>query len=105
MGSLTLLLVVALTLQLAPMVAQAGQTTRMHEQVRLAEPMRMVVGVPARRQGEKPDKVSVFARLPIVPARVWTVQPGVTFAHPATTPMHLHLEMLVSLPPPAALVS
>jgi hypothetical protein len=50
MGSLTLLLVVALTMQLAPMVVSAGPAARGFEQVRLTEPLRIVVGAPARRR-------------------------------------------------------
>lgn len=82
------------------MVAQAGQTSRVHEQVRVAEPMRLVMGLPARRQGEKNDKVSLFARREVVPALVWDVKPSGVRAVDATVAMHLGLETLVSLPPP-----
>jgi hypothetical protein len=100
LSGLTLLLVVALTVQLAPMVVQAGQASRVHEQVRVAEPLRLVMGVPARRQGEKNDKVSLFARRDVVPVRLWDVKPGGVCSVDATAAMHLGLEMLVSLPPP-----
>lgn len=100
LSGLTLLLVVALTVQLAPMVAQAGPTSRVYEQVRLAEPVRVVLGATVRRQGEKNDKVSLFARRDVVPARVWDVKPGAVCSVDATAAMYLGLEMLVSLPPP-----
>ncbi len=100
LSGLTLLMVVALTVQLAPMVAQAGQTSRVHEQVRLAEPIRVVMGAPARRQGEKNDKVSDFARREVVPLRLWDVKPGAVSSADVAAAMHLRLEMLVSLPPP-----
>jgi hypothetical protein len=58
------------------------------------------MGVPARRQGEKNDKVSLFARREVVPVRLWDVKPGGACAVDATAAMHLGLEMLVSLPPP-----
>ena len=82
------------------MVVQAGQASRVHEQVRAAEPLRLVMGLPARPQGEKNDKVSLFARRDVVPARVWDVTPSGVPAVDVTAAMHLGLEMLVSLPPP-----
>jgi hypothetical protein len=100
MGSLTLLLVVALTMQLAPRVVSAGPATRGYEQVRLAEPLRIVVGVPARRQGEKNDRVSTFARRTVVPARVWDCVLAAPRAAALPGAMHLRIESLVSLPPP-----
>jgi hypothetical protein len=100
-GSLTLLLVVALTLQLAPMVANAGSSARVHEQVRFAEPLRLMVGVPAKRQGEKPDKIVAFARRDIVPVRAWRVLAAIVPAADVGRASHLDLELLVSLPPPA----